>query len=199
MSNQTEPTKTEQAEPREGINNPGQRRRGSHVTPDSSTDSEPRVINILHQPPQPKPPHWRIPESAKAKLEAAQIAAAQASQEIEQIEGHYRDRERDLDDLKRNIRIQTKGLEVFRQGLARIDPSTLAKEWEAAYWKHVYQPFDSHTTNQWVLIASLRANSKELRAMLTRKLEEGEASIAAMEKEAAELEKELGAEAASIE
>jgi chromosome segregation ATPase len=172
-----------------------QGKRGGRISPATSTGEReaPRVINILHQRPQPKPPHWRIPADAQARLKDAQAAADKAKEEIAEIEDHFKDRERDLDELKHGIRTQTKGLEDFRQGLARLDPSTLAKEWEAAYWKHVYQPFDQHTTSQWLLVASLRANSLELRKMLTRKLEEGEASIAAMEKRAAELEKELGA------
>jgi predicted nucleic acid-binding Zn-ribbon protein len=160
---------------------------------------EPPQIVVTHRRPQPKPPYFRIPADAQVKLTEAQAAAEKARQEIEQIEDHYRDRERDLDELKRNIRTQTKGLEVFRRGLARIEPSKLAKEWEDSYWAHVHDPFDQHTTNQWLLIASLKANSVELRKMLTRKLEEAEGSIAAMEAQAAALEKELGAEAASIE
>jgi chromosome segregation ATPase len=188
--NQDPTNTTEEAEPliRQG-------KRGGRISPATSTGERepPRVINILHQRPQPQPPHLRIPADAQARLKDAQAAADKAKEEIAEIEDHFKDRERDLDELKRNIRIQTKGLEVFRQGLARIEPSTLAKEWESAYWAHVHDPFDQHTTNQWLLIASLRSNSKELRLMLTNKLEEAEGSIAAMEKERAALEKELGA------
>jgi chromosome segregation ATPase len=186
-------------EPREGIAQPGKRQWGTRA-PDSgfSNPEPPRVIDISHRPPQRKPRVTRIPEAAKAKLADAQAAAEKARQEIEQIEYHYRDRERDLDELTHNIRTQTKGLDVFRRGLANLEPSALAKNWEDAYWRHVHDPFDRDIANQWLLVASLRSNSKELRAMLTKKLEESEGSIAAMERQRAALEKELGAEAASI-
>jgi hypothetical protein len=196
--NTAEPT--EQEEPR--IERRGRGLTKTHNPFSTGERSDPpRIINILHQPPKPKPPHWRVPEEAQAKLTEARAAAEKARQEIEQIEDHYRDRERDLDELKHNIRAKTKELDVFRRGLADLEPSTLAQRWESAYWKHFHDPFDRDIANQWLLVASLRSNSKELRAMLTRKLEEGEALLAAMEQERAALEKELGeeTEAASIE
>jgi hypothetical protein len=51
--------------------------------------AEPQV-NVVHQPPKPQPPYWRIPEAAKAKLAEAQADAEKARREIEAIEDHFK-------------------------------------------------------------------------------------------------------------
>ena len=52
---------------------------------------------------------------------------------------------------------------------------------------------------EWLDVSSLRANAKELRSMLSEKIEEGEREITAMEAEKSEIEKELEAANAGAE
>jgi predicted RNase H-like nuclease (RuvC/YqgF family) len=190
-----EPTNhpTEEAEPTRIIRQ-GQRRWGKS-SPGTSTGAReaPRIIDTLHHRPQPKPPYFRIPADAQAKLTQAQADAEKARQAIEAIEDRWRSKDRDLAALKSSIYSKEKELNGFRQKLTELDPATLKARFELAYWRRAANFLDSHEMSQWLDVAALRANAPELRKMLTEKISAAELEIVAMEKQRSELEKELGA------
>src|SRR5258707_3247151 len=189
--NQPEPTE----EPREGIIRQGQRRWGKSSAETSTGQREaPRVIDVLHHPPEPKAPVFRIPQDAQARLADAQVAAQKAEQEIAQIQDHFRSRERELREIKQTVYIKEKELSGFRRQMDQLKPVDLDRRFEEAFWRYTVSPFDQTVLNEFLRASALAANSRRIKSMLEAKIAGIESELANAQTQAAELEKELGTE-----
>jgi hypothetical protein len=195
MNNPGENNLEEAAEP---VIRQGKSRWGTHV-PGSGTASSkpepPRVIETQHRPPEPRPPHWRSLQAVNAERQKHLDQAAEAKAKAADIERYYDGLERRLNSLAHVMEIKGQELNKVRQQLAALDPATLKARFDLAFARRDNFHGDRHEMSEWFDVAALRANAKELRAMLTEKISAAELEIADSQKERDAIEAELNAAA----
>ena len=154
------------------------------------------VITTEHRPKPEPPPRWRAPQSARQEAARLRDEAAAAAKAAEQIERDHDSKIRRLNSLNHVIGLKTQELQKTRRLLEELEPDSLGKRLEEAYWTYKSNPWDQHSVNQFLLAGNLASNSKKLRGLLEGRIAEDERSIAEAEDQVIGLEKEL--EAANV-
>jgi hypothetical protein len=168
------------------------------TTPDGERSEPVPVITTVHQPRPEPPPRWRPPQSAREEARRLRAQAQEADSKAADLERDFDSKIRRVESLQREIQLKEKELGKLRQQLGELNPDKLRDRLELAYFRRSNFFYgDNAAMNQWLDAAALRANAKELRAMLTEKIENGEHEIAEAEAEVATLEAELEANAGS--
>lgn len=155
-------------------------------------EERPEIIDTrpAHQR-EPRRTYFRSVQVVNAEHQKLLAQAAEVQAKAREIERHYEGLERRLDSINHVSGLKEKELNNLRQRLAGLDPAELKSRFEIAFSKLDNFHGSPEVMNEWLIASSLRANAKELRALLAEKIEEGEREIATMAAEKADIEKQL--------